>query len=171
MISTRMAESLLFTPVHALPVIEHAAGPEDVDAVRRLFLEYQESLGVDLCFQGFDRELAELPGDYVSPQGCLLVARDDGDPVACVALRRLDAGSCEMKRLYVRPSHRGLGLGRALAEAVIGEARRIGYERMRLDTLPTMAEAAILYERIGFRDIEPYTANPVPGARFLQLEL
>lgn len=153
------------------PVIEHAAGPEDVDAVRRLFLEYQESLGVDLCFQGFDRELAELPGDYTPPGGRLLVVRDDGAAVACVALRRLDAATCEMKRLYVQPSHRGLGLGRALAEAVISEARLNGYERMCLDTLPSMSEAAVLYERLGFRDIAPYTENPVPGARFLQLEL
>ena len=146
-------------------------GPEDVEAVRRLFLEYQESLGVDLCFQGFDRELAELPGGYAPPGGRLLVARDDGAVVACVALRRLDAATCEMKRLYVQPSHRGLGLGRALAEAVIAEARLTGYERMRLDTLPSMSEAAALYERLGFSDIEPYTQNPVPGARFLQLEL
>ena len=153
------------------PAIEHAAGLDDVEVVRTLFLEYQESLGVDLCFQGFDRELAELPGDYTPPAGRLLVARDDGTAVACVALRRLDAETCEMKRLYVQRSHRGLGLGRALAEAVISEGRLIGYERMRLDTLPSMSEASVLYERLGFRDIEPYTENPVPGARFLQLEL
>ena len=153
------------------PAIEHAAGPEDVEAVRTLFLEYQESLGIDLCFQGFDREVAGLPGDYTPPVGRLLVARDNGAAIACVALRRLDAQTCEMKRLYVQRSHRGLGLGRALAEAVISEARLIGYERMCLDTLPSMSEAAVLYERLGFRDIEPYTENPVPGARFLQLEL
>ena len=153
------------------PAIEHAASPDDVEAVRRLFVEYQESLGVDLCFQGFDRELAELPGDYVPPAGCLLVARAEDGIVACVALRRLDLETCEMKRLYVRPTQRGLGLGRALAEAVIAEAREIGYRRMRLDTLPSMNEAQALYERLGFREIEPYTENPVPGARFLQLEL
>lgn len=159
-------ESLLFAQV-----IEHVVSPEDVTAVHGLFVEYQESLGVDLCFQGFDRELATLPGDYAPPGGCLLLAREDGTAVACVALRRLDPEACEMKRLYVQPLQRGTGLGRALAEAVIREARRIGYERMRLDTLPTMTEAAVLYERLGFREIEPYTENPVPGARFLQLEL
>ena len=157
--------------VHALPTIEPAVSPEDVEAARALFVEYRESLGVDLCFQGFDRELAALPGEYVPPSGCLLVATEEGDAVACVALRGLDTATCEMKRLYVRPSHRGLGLGRALAESVIAEARRIGYERMRLDTLPTMTEAASLYERLGFRETAPYYPNPVSGARFLQLEL
>jgi ribosomal protein S18 acetylase RimI-like enzyme len=147
------------------------AKPDEIEAVRRLFVEYQESLGVDLCFQGFDLELAELPGDYVPPAGCLLVARAGDGVVACVALRRLDAETCEMKRLYVQPSQRGLGLGRSLAVAVIAEARRIGYRRMRLDTLPSMTEAQALYERLGFRETEPYTENPVPGARFLQLEL
>ena len=160
------AESLTFAPV-----IEHAVSAEDVAGVRGLFDEYQEALGVDLCFQGFDRELAELPGEYVAPRGCLLAVRKHGELVACVALRQLDAQTCEMKRLYVRASHRGLGLGRALAEAVIAEAKRIGYARMRLDTLPSMTEAAGLYERLGFREIEPYYPNPVPGARFLQLEL
>lgn len=163
-------KSLLFASVQTSPAIEHAS-PEEVEAVRRLFGEYQESLGVDLCFQSFDRELAELPGDYASPGGCLLVARNGDEIVACVALRRLDPETCEMKRLYVRPTQRGLGLGRALADAVIDEARRIGYRRMRLDTLPSMTEAAALYERLGFQEIEPYTANPVPGARFLQLAL
>ena len=99
------------------------------------------------------------------------MARNGDEIVACVALRRLDPETCEMKRLYVRPTQRGLGLGRALADAVIDEARRIGYRRMRLDTLPSMTEAAALYERLGFQEIEPYTANPVPGARFLQLAL
>ncbi|HEU0302964.1 MAG TPA: GNAT family N-acetyltransferase [Gaiellaceae bacterium] len=154
-----------------MPVIEQALGERDLAAVRALFVEYQQSLGVDLCFQGFDRELAELPGQYVPPAGRLLVARVGGDAVACIALRRLDDRTCEMKRLYVQPSHREQGLGRRLAESVIAEARRIGYERMRLDTLPMMSEAAALYERLGFRDIEPYYENPVPGARFLQLEL
>jgi putative acetyltransferase len=144
----------------------------DTDAVRALLLEYAEALGVDLCFQGFDRELAELPGEYAPPRGSLLVARDEhGDAAGCVALRRLSDGTCEMKRLYVRPALRGAGLGRELALAVVEEARGLGYARMRLDTLPSMSAAARLYESLGFLDIEPYYENPVPGARYLELEL
>ncbi len=164
-------ESLPFAHVVATPAIEQATEPGDVDAVRGLFVEYAESLGVDFFYQDFDRELAELPGDYAQPDGCLLIARAGADVVACVALRRLDEGVCEMKRFYVQPSHRGLGLGRALAEAVVAEGRRIGYARMRLDTLPSMTGAAALYERLGFREIEPYYANPVPGVRYLELAL
>jgi ribosomal protein S18 acetylase RimI-like enzyme len=164
-------ESVPFTSVVATHSVEHATQAGDVDAVRALFSEYATSLGVDLCFQDFDRELAGLPGDYAPPNGRLLVVRVAGNAVACVALRRLEDDLCEMKRLYVQPSQRGLGLGRKLAEAVIGEARQIGYARMRLDTLPSMAEAAALYERLGFREIEPYYANPVPGVRYLELAL
>ena len=144
----------------------------DTDAVRALLLEYAEALGVDLCFQGFDRELAGLPGEYAPPRGSLLVARDEhGDAVGCVALRPLSDDACEMKRLYVRPAVRGSGLGRELALAVVEEARGLGYARMRLDTLPSMSAAARLYESLGFVDIEPYYENPVPGARYLELEL
>jgi ribosomal protein S18 acetylase RimI-like enzyme len=143
----------------------------DADEVRALLREYQAELGVDLCFQDFDRELAELPGAYSPPEGSLLVASVDGETAGCVALRRLGDGVCEMKRLYVRPAFRGRKVGRALAEGVVAAARKRGYERMRLDTLPQMGEATALYRSLGFTEIEPYYANPVPGARFLELRL
>jgi ribosomal protein S18 acetylase RimI-like enzyme len=164
-------KSLLFGYMAATYAIAPAAGGVEIEAARGLFVEYADALGVDLCFQDFDRELAGLPGAYGPPEGRLLLARDAGSPIACVALRKIGDGICEMKRLYVRPSHRGLGLGRALAEAAVREARELGYRAMRLDTLPSMAEAASLYLSLGFRDIEPYYENPVPGARFLELEL
>jgi len=146
--------------------------PGDIEEVRRLFREYEASLGIDLCFQNFEQELANLPGDYAPPHGALLLARGEHDEVAgCVALRTIGPGVSEMKRLYLRDAYRGQGLGRALAQAVIGEARRIGYRRMRLDTLPSMRDAILLYRSLGFVQIAPYTKNPVPGALFLEKEL
>ena len=139
----------------------------DVEEVRTLVREYAASLPFALDFQDFDRELNELPGDYAPPKGALLLARGAG----CVALRPIDGTTCEMKRLYVRPSARGTGLGRRLAEAAITEARTLGYKRMRLDTVPGMDSAQSLYERLGFEDIAPYRSNPIPGARFLELQL
>lgn len=151
--------------------IRPAAIPEDLAQVRALLREYEVELDVDLCFQGFEQEMAGLPGDYAPPQGALLVAEVEGAIAGCVALRPLAAGTCEMKRLYARPAFRGRRVGRALAEAAIAEARRIGYRAMRLDTLPVMSEAQGLYARLGFVDIAPYRDNPVPGARYLELDL
>lgn len=153
-------------------VVSPAESPDDVEAVRELFREYQAALGVDLAFQGFDRELAGLPGTYVPPRGLLLLARSrEGQPVGCVGLHELAPGVCEIKRLYVRPAHRGHGLGRNLVEGVLAAARERGYRSMRLDTLPSMVEAAPLYASFGFREIEPYYESPVSGTRFLELEL
>ncbi len=147
--------------------------PLAVATVRELFLEYAAAIGVDLCFQGFDAEVASLPGRYGAAGGALLLAADAQGAVGCAALREQSPGIGEMKRLFVRPRSRGTGLGRALALAIIDRARRHGYDRLRLDTLPiaAMGRAIHLYEALGFRDIAPYTFNPVPGARYMELPL
>ena len=150
---------------------------EDVQKARELFEEYAAWLGINLCFQNFDKELAELPGQYVPPSGRLFLAIENERIAGCVALRKIDGGKtgdavCEMKRLYVRPRFRGKGLGRSLTNAVIEVAREIGYRRMRLDTLPGKMDRAIaMYRSLGFTNIEPYYTNPVPDAAFMELEL
>ena len=148
-----------------------AASPEQIATARLLFTEYEASLGIELSFQGFAREVAELPGAYAPPAGRLFLATDGAEPAGCIALRPLGDGICEMKRLYVRPSLRGARLGRRLAETVIREARAIGYARMRLDTLPSMKEAFALYQTLGFREIAPYCENPIAGTHFMELDL
>jgi ribosomal protein S18 acetylase RimI-like enzyme len=145
--------------------------PHALGAVRTLFSEYADSLGFDLSFQDFERELAGLPGGYAPPRGRLLLALAGDAPAGCVALRPLDDATCEMKRLYVRPGYRGTGLGRRLAEEIVATARASSYERMWLDTVPAMAAAQALYRSLGFVPIEPYRFNPVPGTSFLGLDL
>jgi ribosomal protein S18 acetylase RimI-like enzyme len=149
-----------------------AKSPEEIQQVRELFEEYVAWLGINLCFQNFDQEVAELPGDYAPPCGRLVLASENDEVAGCVALRKIGEDVSEMKRLYVRPRFRGTGLGRTLTENLIQEARSIGYKRMRLDTLPGKMDRAIsMYRRLGFRDIEPYYHNPVKGAAFMELKL
>jgi ribosomal protein S18 acetylase RimI-like enzyme len=152
--------------------IVQAQSPAQIAQVRELFLEYARSLGFSLCFQGFDTELASLPGDYASPDGRLLLAEFDGQLAGCGALHKLDAGNCEIKRLYVRPQFRGHRIGRLLTEKLIAEARAIGYKAMRLDTVADrMREAVELYRPLGFREISPYRENPIPSALYMELTL
>jgi ribosomal protein S18 acetylase RimI-like enzyme len=149
-----------------------AQTPEQIDEARSLFREYAAWLKIDLCFQNFERELAELPGDYVPPGGRLLLAYDSSQLAGCIALRRLEEQTCEMKRLFVREEFRGQGLGRQLIAGIIQEAKQIGYRNMRLDTLPPKMNDAIgLYRSYGFKEIAPYYKNPVPGALFMELNL
>ena len=147
------------------------AAADEVALVGELFREYADSLGVDLSFQGFEAELAALPGEYAPPRGALLLAREGAEVAGCVGIRPLHGDACELKRLYVRPAFRAGGVGRALTLAAIEEARRLGYACLRFDTLPSMGAARRLYRSLGFRGIEPYRFNPVEGTQFLELEL
>jgi len=143
----------------------------EIDAARDLFLEYAESLDFDLCFQDFDRELADLPGEYAQPEGRLLLAVYRGEVAGCVALRKAGEGVCEMKRLWVRPQYRGFRIGRNLVNRIISEAKQIGYCTMMLDTIFSMKDAIALYETLGFKRAEPYYENPVEGAIYMELNL
>jgi ribosomal protein S18 acetylase RimI-like enzyme len=152
--------------------LKQAKSEEEIQQARQLFEEYAAWLGINLCFQNFDKELAELPGDYAPPTGRLFLATENNQTAGCAALRRIGDGICEMKRLYVRPEFRGMRLGRNLAERIIEAAREIGYLRMRLDTLPGKMDKAIaMYSSLGFRNIAPYYNNPVEGAAFMELVL
>lgn len=143
-----------------------------IEQARLLLREYADWLQIDLCFQNFGEELANLPGEYVPPAGRLLLAYEDSQLAGCVALRRVDQSICEMKRLFLREEFRGRGLGRQLIEAIMREAKQIGYERLRLDTLPPkMNDAIALYRSYGFKEIMPYYDNPVTGAIFMELDL
>jgi ribosomal protein S18 acetylase RimI-like enzyme len=149
-----------------------AESPPQIAQVRELFLEYAQSLGFSLCFQNFDKELEALPGHYAPPEGRLLLAESEGRLAGCVAMRALEPGICEMKRLYLRTRFRGIGLGRALADRIIAEARQVGYRRMRLDTVePVMKDAVAMYRKLGFKEIAPYRSNPIAGAMYMELEL
>lgn len=153
------------------PSISPASFPDDLEIAHTLCREYVDSLGVDLSFQDAEDELANLPRHYGPPGGRFLIARAAGQAVGCAALRFLDLRTCEMKRLYVRPVARGTGLGRRLAGAIIEAARKLGYARMRLDTLPQMREAFALYQSLGFCEIPAYRFNPVAGTRYLERDL
>ena len=151
--------------------IQTAMLPDEIRAIRQLFQEYADSLDFKLDFQDFREELATLPGKYAPPLGSILVARENGETVGCVAVRPLGEEICEMKRLYVKPAHRGRRVGRELALAIIEEAKRLGYKAMRLDTVVAMKEASALYRALGFQPIEAYCYNPLPGAMYFELKL
>jgi putative acetyltransferase len=161
----------LFSAPQAAATIREAQTAADIEQVRALFLEYQSSLGVDLCFQGFAEELASLPGKYARPAGRLLLASTESSILGVVALRPVSGADCEMKRLYIRPSGRGAGLGRLLAHSLINEARLAGYGRILLDTLPAMSQAQALYRSMGFVEIAAYCNNPIAGTLYMSLEL
>lgn len=151
--------------------IQDGDTPEFLEIVRPLFREYESTLNVCLCFQGFEKELAELPGKYARPSGRLLLAFEGDEAAGCGAFRKLDSATCEMKRLFVRPKHQGKSIGSALARALIEKARDAGYSRMRLDTMPTMERAVAMYRSLGFQQIPAYRFNPVPGSLFFELQL
>jgi putative acetyltransferase len=151
--------------------IIHASNEAHYRWVHKLFRHYADSLGFDLEFQKFSQELATLPGEYAPPSGCILLADVSGEIVGCAALRPLKNRICEMKRLYVIPEYRGQKIGRDLALSIINEARELGYERMRLDTIESMKAAKALYLSLGFRQIKPYRYNPLENPTFMELEL
>ena len=149
----------------------NATTRQDLDIIRELFREYEKFLGFGLCFQGFENELAGLPGNYAPPEGRLIIAKYDSEAAGCIALKKIGEGVCEMKRLYVRPKFRGKKIGRQLAEKIIAEAKLIGYKKMRLDTLRRLNEAVTLYRSLSFREIQPYVFNPHEDAVYMEIDL
>lgn len=158
-------------PADPAEISYRPAAPGDIETARGLFLEYAESVGIDLCFQGFEKELAALPGQYSEPEGALILAKHGKEACGCGCLRKIDDVTCEMKRLYVRDPFRGLGIGRELVKRLLSAARGKGYRRMRLDTLPSMAQAIALYRSFGFYEIPPYVYNPIQGAIYMEIVL
>jgi putative acetyltransferase len=154
-----------------MPNIIHAGSPEEIAQTRELFREYGATPDFCVCFKGFDEEIQSLPGMYATPEGRLLLAHVDGEGAGCIGLRRMEPGFCEVRRLYVRPKFRGRRLGRALAEAILVEARAAGYHTARLGTLPVMKEAIALYQSLGFVSVTPYKANALDGAIYMELAL
>lgn len=160
------------SPAQDAIVLKQAESPSELEAVRELWLEYASSLGFSLCFQNFEHDLANLPGDYGAPSGTLVLAKVGAEYAGCIALHARGEDICEMKRLYVRPAFRGRELGRLLAERLIADARAMGYRRMRLDTIPRLMGTAVeLYRDLGFYEIAPYYTNPIEGAIYMELEL
>src|SRR4030042_4041 len=155
--------------IGSVPVIRfvQALNPSDIEIVRDLFQEYANALGFGLAFQNFDKEIAELPGEYAPPNGRLYITYWNKNVAGCIALRSIDQDICEMKRMYVRPEHQGKGIGVALAQLIINDARVIGYHKMRLDTISSMKTARYIYEKLGFKEIEAYRFNPLPRGLFL----
>lgn len=149
--------------------ITEATTDKDLQDAGKLFTEYAASLEISLDFQGFEKELACLPGSYAPPEGCILLARSHNQLAGCVALRKLEDGSCEMKRLFTRPNFRGMKIGLILCESIIEKARKLGYNKMRLDTLESMHAARALYKSLGFYEIAPYCYNPIEDAVFMEL--
>jgi putative acetyltransferase len=155
-----------------MPLSLHSPGTaREIEQVRELFREYQQSIGTDLCFQNFETELATLPGAYAPPRGRLYLGLDDGKGACCAGLRPCEDNAAEMKRLFVRPGYRGLGYGYLVARTIIADAKSLGYAKLVLDTLPAMKSAQAMYEALGFRDIAPYTFNPIAGTRYMGLDL
>jgi ribosomal protein S18 acetylase RimI-like enzyme len=151
--------------------ISRANNSKYIDYIKALFLQYAEALNVDLSFQNFEDELKVLPGKYSEPEGALLIALEDNEPIGCIALRKIDDETCEMKRLFVKPEYRNMRLGKRLVEEIIKEGKQIGYKSMKLDTLKSMESAVKLYKYFGFKETEPYIYNPIKDAIYMELKL